>query len=101
MVSVDTGVMHLAAALGGPVIGLCGPALSRRWGQVGARAIAIDSPHPRAGYSYLGFEMPRRPPPVMEAITLASVLGECERMLALATSLAAADARATARAAGR
>jgi ADP-heptose:LPS heptosyltransferase len=81
VVSVDTGLMHLAAALGVPVIGLCGPASSRRWGPIGDRASAIDSPHPAAGYSYLGFEMPRRPPPLMEAITLDSVLAECAKKL--------------------
>jgi Glycosyltransferase family 9 (heptosyltransferase) len=81
VVSVDTGVMHLAAALGVPVLGLCGPASSRRWGPVGAHASAIDSPLPGAGYAYLGFEMPRRPPPLMEAITLATVLAESVKML--------------------
>jgi ADP-heptose:LPS heptosyltransferase len=81
VVSVDTGIMHLAAALGVPVIGLHGPASSKRWGPIGRNAVAIDSPDPRAGYLYLGFELPADPPPCMEAISYERVLDECLKRL--------------------
>ena len=77
VVSVDTGVMHLAAALGVPLVGLCGPASSDRWGPIGARAEAVDSPLRQCGYLYLGFERPRDPPRCMEAIPFEAVLARC------------------------
>jgi heptosyltransferase I len=86
VVSVDTGIMHLAAALGVPVIGLHGPALSKRWGPIGKKAVAIDSPDPRAGYLYLGFELPFDPPRCMEAISYERVLNECQKSLGSAAS---------------
>jgi heptosyltransferase I len=81
VVSVDTGIMHLAAALGVPVLGLHGPASSKRWGPIGRNAVAIDSPDPRAGYLYLGFELPLDPPQCMEAISYERVLNECRKWL--------------------
>jgi heptosyltransferase I len=81
VVSVDTGIMHLAAALGVPVIGLHGPTSSKRWGPIGRNADAIDSPDPGAGYLYLGFEVPAVPPPCMEAISYETVLDECLKKL--------------------
>ncbi len=81
VVSVDTGIMHLTAALGISVIGLHGPTSSKRWGPVGRNAVAIDSPDPRAGYLYLGFERSADPPPCMEAISYDKVLDECLKRL--------------------
>jgi heptosyltransferase III len=81
VVSVDTGTMHLAAALGAPVIALHGPSSSKRWGPIGSNTLAIDSPEPRAGYLYLGFEVPTKPPQCMESIEYDRVLKECLKML--------------------
>lgn len=81
VVSVDTGIMHLAAALEVPLIALHGPASSRRWGPVGLNAVAIDSPDPRSGYLYLGFEVPAQPSRCMEAISYDTVLRECLKKL--------------------
>jgi ADP-heptose:LPS heptosyltransferase len=81
VVSVDTGIMHLAAALGVPVVALHGPSSSKRWGPVGKNAVALDSPDPRAGYLYLGFESPRDLPHCMEEITYDRVLEECQKKL--------------------
>ena len=58
VVSVNTGVMHLAAALGVPTIGLHGPTNSKRWGPVGSSALALEVPPPEGGYLNLGFEYP-------------------------------------------
>lgn len=78
VVSVNTGVMHLAAALGVPLIALSGPTSSRRWGPVSADATTIDSPLPGSGYLNLGWEYPSRPPKCMEAITYEMVRNACQ-----------------------
>jgi ADP-heptose:LPS heptosyltransferase len=81
VVSVDTGIMHLAAALDLPLIALHGPTSSKRWGPISKNAVAIDSPDPHAGYLYLGFEPPAGPSRCMEAITYERVLDECLKKL--------------------
>jgi ADP-heptose:LPS heptosyltransferase len=58
VVSVNTGVMHLAAALSVPTVGLHGPTNARRWGPVGQRMIALQVPPPDGAYLNLGFEYP-------------------------------------------
>ena len=78
VVSVDTGIMHLAAAIGARVIGLHGPTAAARWGPVGPRAIGIDSDCPGCGYIHLGFERPRRPPPCMESLSVEKVIAALE-----------------------
>lgn len=81
VVSVNTGTMHLAAMLGCPTIGLCGPTSARRWGPIGPKAISVESPHPDAGYLNLGFEFPKDPPPVMEALTPDLVIDGLDHLL--------------------
>ncbi len=56
VVSVNTGVMHLAAGVGVPTIALNGPTSSLRWGPIGPDVVCIDSPLPGCGYLDLGFE---------------------------------------------
>lgn len=56
VVSVNTGLMHLAAAAGAPTIALNGPTSAVRWGPVGDRVVCIDSTLPRCGFLNLGFE---------------------------------------------
>lgn len=80
-VSVNTGVMHIAAALGVPTIGLQGPTSSKRWGPVGKRAIAIDSTLKGCGYLDLGWEFPAHPPACMEAVSYESVREACKLLL--------------------
>jgi heptosyltransferase III len=88
VVSVDTGIKHLAAALEVPLIALHGPMSSRRWGPVGHSAVAIDSRDPDGGYLYLGFEKPPEHSRCMEAISYEIVLREClEKLSALTSSL--------------
>jgi ADP-heptose:LPS heptosyltransferase len=74
VVSVNTGVMHLAAALGVPTVGLSGPTSCRRWGPVGPRALCVASPDVPEGYLDLGFERDGRYPNAMSAISVAAVL---------------------------
>lgn len=56
VVSVNTGIMHLAAAAGVPVVALNGPVSGKRWGPLGKRCINVDNIQPGCGYLYLGFE---------------------------------------------
>jgi heptosyltransferase III len=56
VVSVNTGVMHMAAATGVRTVGLNGPTSSTRWGPRGPRAVSVDSELPGCGFLNLGWE---------------------------------------------
>ncbi len=77
VVSVNTGVMHMSAALGVPLVGLHGPTSSRRWGPISERAIAVTSPLGGCGYLNLGWEYPAHPPACMECIGFETVRDAC------------------------
>ncbi len=55
VVAVNSGIMHLAAALGVPTVGLHGPTNPRRWGPIGPSCAAVVSKTPGAGQLHLGF----------------------------------------------
>jgi ADP-heptose:LPS heptosyltransferase len=78
VVSVNTGVMHLAAAFGVPLVALHGPTNPKRWGPIGRNAISIvptlapaDVP---VGYLNLGFEFPPNAPHCMMFIPVEAVV---------------------------
>jgi ADP-heptose:LPS heptosyltransferase len=77
VVSVNTGVMHMAAALGVPLVALHGPTSSRRWGPVSDAAIVVDSPLAGCGYLNLGWERPLRAPACMDCISYEMVRDAC------------------------
>jgi lipopolysaccharide heptosyltransferase III len=56
VVSVNTGLMHLAAALGVRTVALNGPTSAARWGPVGPNVVCVNSDLPRCGFLNLGFE---------------------------------------------
>jgi len=68
VVSVDTGVMHIASALDAPLVALHGPTAPWRWGPLSPRSVAVTSSTPGCGYLYLGFDYPQSPPACMESI---------------------------------
>ena len=76
VISIDTGVMHLAAVAGVLTIGLHGPSQAKRWGARGKRAYAIETPCPGCGFLDLGFEYPAIVPPCMAGITVDRVWSE-------------------------
>jgi heptosyltransferase I len=72
VVSVNTGVLHVAAALDRPVIGLHGPTSVRHWGPLGRRSKAVSAPRSDCGYVYLGAEY-RHDCDCMRTITIEAV----------------------------
>lgn len=57
-VSVNTGILHLVASLGVPIIGLHGPTNPVRWGPLGANAVALLPESGNFAYLNYGFEYP-------------------------------------------
>jgi heptosyltransferase III len=56
VVSVNTGVMHLAALTGARTVSLNGPTSPLRWGPLGRRVVSINAECPGCGYLNFGFE---------------------------------------------
>lgn len=81
VISVNTGVMHLAAALGAPVVALNGPSSARRWGPVGEHVRCVASPMAPDGYLDLGWERDDRYRDCMEAITVGAVLSAWDSLM--------------------
>lgn len=81
VVSVDTGIMHMASALGAPLVALHGPTSARRWGPLGDRAIAVESPLNGCGYIQLGWESTAGRPACMESICYCAVRDACLSLL--------------------
>ena len=74
VVSVNTGVMHLAAIAGAPTIGLSGPTSNVRWGPVGPQAIGLQASGNDCGCLNLGFEFDRNAEDCMERIGVEEVV---------------------------
>ena len=70
VVSVNTGVMHLAATIGVPTVALNGPTSEGRWGPVGPHAVSVNSATPDCGYLNLGFEYDGKRVDCMEGISV-------------------------------
>jgi len=73
-VSVNTGVMHLGAAVGVPVVALNGPTPVTRWGPLGSPSRSVVSPVVPDGYLNLGWERDDRYRHAMSAITVDTVI---------------------------
>jgi ADP-heptose:LPS heptosyltransferase len=81
VVSVNTGVMHLAAIAGAPLVGLSGPTSNVRWGPVGPNALGVDSPGNGCGYLHFGFEFKGNPNDCMERISVDMVYATAQTLL--------------------
>lgn len=73
VVSVNTGVMHLAAVLGAATVSINGPNRNGRWGPVGPRAIGVEAPGEGCGYLHLGFNFDGQATDCMERISVEMV----------------------------
>ena len=82
VISVNTGVMHLAAAVGAPVVALNGPSSARRWGPLGEQTRCVASRMVPDGYLDLGWERNDRYRHCMEAITVDAVLEAWDSLMA-------------------
>jgi len=82
-VSVNTGIMHLAAAMGTPLVSLNGPVSVDRWGPVTAagRGAALRSAKPCAPCLHLGFEYACEQGGCMEDFSVQRVLAACDSLL--------------------
>lgn len=86
VVSVNTGVMHLAAIVGAPTVSINGPNAGFRWGPRGPRVRNVQALDGSGGYLHLGFEHPRQPAPAMERTSVEQVLAAATELLAASSS---------------
>ena len=73
--------MHLAAAVGAPVVALNGPTPVARWGPVGGRPRSVVSPMVPDGYLNLGWEHDDRYRDAMSAITVDAVVAAWDDLM--------------------
>lgn len=78
VISVNTGIMHLACALGCNAVDLCGAVKPERWGGVSESCISLSCAEP---YISLGFEEKEGRP--MDEISLESVLTAAGRLVSI------------------
>lgn len=81
VLSVNTGIMHLSAALGAPTIGLSGPTNTQRWGALGEKAINLHPHELSCGFLNLGFEYEGQRKDCMNLITPDSVISEINKII--------------------
>jgi len=78
VVSVNTGVMHLAAISGARLVALHGPTNPSRWGPLGP-AVDVVGPTHGGGFLSLGFEFRGKPTDTMNRLTVERVLHSIDR----------------------
>lgn len=80
VVSVNTGIMHLAAILGAPTVALNGPTATHRWGPRGRR-VAVVEPRGGGGFLHFGFEFEGNPTDCMQRISVEDVYHAARTLL--------------------
>ncbi|MGE4498536.1 MAG: glycosyltransferase family 9 protein [Deferribacterales bacterium] len=78
VISVNTGIMHLASALGCSVVDICGAVCPERWGAAGENSVSLSCAEP---YISLGFEEKEGRP--MDEISVNSVFEAAGRFIKL------------------
>lgn len=81
VVSVNTGIMHMAGLLGARTVGLHGPTSPARWGPLGPRVRAVTSTLGGCPYLNLGFEYAGNRPDCMDGISVDMVLAAIDELL--------------------
>ena len=79
VISVNTGIMHLAAAVRVPLIALHGATSELRWGPLSDRAVVVKSGEACQPCISLGFESKCTDPVCMRNITVDMVADEIEQ----------------------
>lgn len=82
LITVNTGIMHLAAALNVLTIVLNGPSNQKRWGPLSDKAVVIVPSGVVHGYLNLGFEYPHGVIDCMQYISVEEVKGKTANFLA-------------------
>jgi len=80
-ISVDTGIMHLASALGCNLISLHGPTSPKRWGPLNNNAVPLYGGTSCSPCLSLGFESNCDDPQCMNAISVEEVFAAADRFL--------------------
>jgi heptosyltransferase-3 len=81
VVSVNTGIMHLAALLGVRTISLNGPTATHRWGPVGPRSRSVEPRGGGGGFLHFGFEFAGNPEDTMGRILVDDVFAAAQTLL--------------------
>jgi heptosyltransferase-3 len=81
VVSVNTGVAHLAGLVGAPTVCLHGPTAVHRWGPLGPRVRAVASSLPDCGYLNLGHDYHGGRLDCMEGVSVANVIVAIDELL--------------------
>ncbi len=81
VVSVDTGIMHLASALNCNLVALHGPTSFKRWGPLNENSVAIQSPLKCSPCLNLGFEYGCNENRCMKAISVDTVIEIIENFI--------------------
>lgn len=80
VISVNTGIMHLAALAGAPTVGLHGATNPLRWGPIGKHARSLLPEQGQCAYLNLGFEYPKNAEPAMQHISVNNVLDSLRQL---------------------
>ncbi len=62
VISVNTGIMHIASCMGVKTIGIHGPTSIKRWGPIGSNSVSVATRNPKGQYLNLGFEYQEKIP---------------------------------------
>lgn len=80
VISINTGVMHLAALLDVPVVGLHGATNPMRWGPKGKQSVSLLPRTGQMAYLNLGFEFPENAISAMENLPVEDVLDALKKL---------------------
>lgn len=81
VISIDTGIMHVAAALGCPLVALHGPTSPARWGAIGPNVEVVAPLKVYRTCIHLGFESTCRENRCMQMIQVPQVLRALDKLL--------------------
>lgn len=83
-VCVNTGILHLVASCGVPLIGLHGGVNPLRWGPLGSKAISLLPESGRSAYLHYGFEYPEDDEEayVLDRLSVSQVVNAVDTLLA-------------------